>query len=202
MSQKLIVFVRAPRLGEVKTRLAHAIGREAALSAYRVLVGQLLENLGRLQNVELRLTPDAGRAELPPWLRPGWALMPQGEGDLGVRLGRAFQESFAEGSQGVVIIGSDCPAVSVADIESAWRSLLTNDVVLGPASDGGYWLIGLRGPQPCLFENVPWSTASVLETTLARVRNAGLTFHCLRELTDIDTAEDWKEFNLAIQRNV
>jgi len=201
MSQKLIVFVRAPRLGEVKTRLAEAIGKEAALSAYRVLVDQLLENLECLQNVELRFTPDAGRAELVPWLRPGWALMPQGEGDLGERLGRAFQESFAEDNQQVVIIGSDCPDVSVTDIESAWRELLTHDVVLGPASDGGYWLIGLRRPEPSLFENVPWSTASVLETTLNRVRNAGLTFHCLRELTDIDTAEDWNEFNRATQRN-
>jgi rSAM/selenodomain-associated transferase 1 len=201
MSQKLIIFVRAPRLGEVKTRLAHAIGKEAALRAYRVLLGQLLENLESLQNVELRFTPDAGRAELAPWLRPGWALMPQGEGDLGERLGRAFQESFAEGCQRVVIIGSDCPAVSVTDIESAWRALLTNDVVLGPASDGGYWLIGLRGPQAGLLENVPWSTASVLETTLARVRNAGLTFHCLRELTDIDTAEDWKKLNRTIPRD-
>ena len=202
MNQKLIVFIRAPRIGEVKTRLAHAIGNEAALSAYRVLVGQLLETLECLQNVELRFTPDGSRAELVPWLRPGWTLMTQGEGDLGERLGRALQESFAEGSQRVVIIGSDCPAVSVADIESAWSSLLTNDVVLGPASDGGYWLIGLRGPQPGLFHNVPWSTASVLETTLARVRDAGLNFHCLRELTDIDTAEDWKDFNAAIQRKI
>ncbi len=202
MSQKLIVFVRAPRIGEVKTRLAQAIGSEAALMAYRVLVAQLLKNLGSLQNVELRFTPDAAGAELAPWLRSGWTLRPQGQGALGERLGRAFQENFARPGQRVVIIGSDCPGVSLADIESAWRSLLTNDVVLGPASDGGYWLIGLRAVQPGLFENVPWSTASVLETTLTRVRNAGLTFYCLRQLTDIDTAADWEEFNRAIQRNV
>ena len=75
------------------------------------------------------------------------------------------------------------------------------DVILGPASDGGYWLIGLRAVQPGLFENVPWSTASVLETTLTRVRNAGLTFYCLRQLTDIDTAADWQEFKRATQRS-
>jgi len=151
--------------------------------------------------VELRFTPDAAHAELAPWLRSAWTLRPQGEGNLGERLARAFQESFTEGCQRVLIIGSDCPAVSLADIESAWSSLLTNEVVVGPASDGGYWLIGLRGRQPGLFENVPWSTAAVLETTLTRIRDAGLTFHCLRELTDIDTAEDWEKFNRAIQRN-
>jgi len=201
MSQKLIVFLRTPCLGQVKTRLAQAIGGEAALQAYRMLVAQLLENLGCLQNVELRFTPDSAGAELAPWLRSGWTLMPQGEGNLGERLARAFHESFAGGSQRVVIIGSDCPAVSSADIESAWHSLLTKSVVLGPASDGGYWLIGLREPQPGLFENVPWSTSAVLETTLAHARNAGLTLHCLHELTDIDTAEDWNEFNRATQRN-
>ena len=201
MSQKLIVFLRAPRLGQVKTRLAQDIGDDAALKAYRVLVAQLLDNLGCLQNVDLRFTPDSAGTELAPWLRSGWTLMPQGEGNLGERLARAFHESFAGSSQRVVIIGSDCPTVCRADIESAWHSLLTKSVVLGPASDGGYWLIGLREPQPGLFENVPWSTSTVLETTLAHARNTGLSFHCLRELSDIDTAADWEEFTRTIQQS-
>ena len=195
MIEKLIVFARAAHAGQVKTRLAREIGDQAAVDAYKTLMEQLLANLRAVFNVELRFTPDSARAEFESWLQPGWHLATQGEGDLGQRLARAFQESFAAGSQRVAIIGSDCPAVTVQDIHSAWRSLLTHDVVLGPARDGGYWLIGLCRPQPGIFENIPWSSAAVLETTLTRVREAGLTVHRLRTLADVDTVEDWEEFN-------
>src|SRR2546426_863205 len=156
MKEKLVVFVRAPRIGQVKTRLASAIGKAAALEAYKALVDRLLKNLKSLLNVELRFTPDRADAEFDRWLQRGWHLAPQGEGDLGQRLIRAFEQSFAAGSQRVVVIGSDCPAVAAHDIKSAWRSLLTHDVVLGPARDGGYWLVGFRGPQPWVFVNIPW----------------------------------------------
>jgi len=194
MSEKLIIFVRAPRLGEVKQRLAKAIGPKAALHAYEMLGARLLQNLALLKNVELRITPDSARDEAGGWLKSGWSMAVQGDGDLGARLTRAFQESFAARIERVVIIGSDCPAVLADDIQTAWRSLLTHDVALGPASDGGYWLIGLRQPAPQLFEDVPWSTASVTETTLRRIRDAKLTVQCLRTLSDIDTVEDWNEF--------
>jgi rSAM/selenodomain-associated transferase 1 len=197
MNQKLIVFARAPGSGQVKTRLAKGIGEQAAAHAYKTIVDRLLANLKAVLNVELRCTPDSAGAEFDRWLQPGWRLAPQGEGDLGQRLIRAFAESFTAGSRRVVIVGSDCPAVTAQDIESAWHSLVTHDVVLGPARDGGYWLIGLREPQPALFENIPWSTPAALETTLSRIRKAGLTVQCLRTLADIDTAEDWEELNRA-----
>ena len=197
MNPKLIAFVRAPRPGQVKTRLAKTLGGEAAAEAYKAMMDHLFKNLKSLRGVEFRFTPDLARNEFGRWLRPGWRLAAQGPGDLGARLARAFQESFARGSRPVVVIGSDCPAVVPGDIASAWRLLVTNDIVLGPATDGGYWLVGLRRPHSGLFKYIPWSTSAVLETTLRRASQASLTVHLLRTLGDIDTVEDWIEFTRA-----
>src|SRR5436309_2445791 len=148
MKQKLIVFVRAPELGKVKTRLAKAIGDQRALAAYEEMLGRLFVNLQAVAQVELRCTPDDASASLRAWLQPGWQRKPQGAGDLGEKLKRSFDESFQEGFERVVIIGSDAPEVSRRDVELAWHHLGNHDVVLGPAKDGGYWLIGLRKAQP------------------------------------------------------
>ena len=254
--QRLVISVKAPRAGHVKTRLAQTIGAEAACAAYRRLVELLLKNLaqggaGRAAtgDVELRFTPDDALEEIQPWLREGWRSRPQGDGDLGERLKRACAEHFAEGCERLVIIGSDCPDVTAADIETAWALLALNpltgpsgtlptnrpnlrkvldcasplalweelppekrqrtgavqdaaapipgDLVLGPATDGGYWLIALRAPQPALFEGIPWSTDKVLAETLARAEKSGLTVSLLRELADVDTAEDWERLRLS-----
>ena len=194
---RLVIFVKAPRAGEVKTRLAQAIGPEAACAAYRQLVELLLKNLATLPDLELRFTPDDALAEIQPWLREGWRARPQGGGDLGERLNRACAEHFAEGCERLVIIGSDCPDVIVRDIEDAWAQLHATDIVLGPATDGGYWLIGLRAPRPALFEGIHWSTDIVLAATLARAKEANLKVALLRELSDVDTAEDWERFAIA-----
>ena len=194
LETKLIIFVKAPRPGSVKTRLAKSIGDDAAGAAYKTLVQRLIENLRLLPRVELRFAPDDGAAEIHPWLQKGWQLRPQGHGDLGEKLRRAFQESFDAGAKRVLIIGSDCPAIVAADIEMAGAALVTCEVVLGPATDGGYWLIGLRHPEPSLFENISWSTETVFETTLSRIREKRLSCHVLRELSDIDLREDWEKF--------
>lgn len=188
------MFLKAPRPGLVKVRLAAAIGPEAASAAYRQLVERLLASLGRLDPVQLCFTPDDAVAEIQPWLAARWTAAPQGDGDLGARLERAFDQAFAAEARRVVIIGSDCPDIAVPDIEAAWAALRESDVVLGPATDGGYWLVGLRAPQPQLFRGIPWSTAAVLTETLARARLAGLSVHLLRALSDVDTVEDWKSF--------
>jgi uncharacterized protein len=193
----LIIFAKAPRPGQVKTRLAKSLGAEAACLAYRQLVQTVFENLSRLPSVELRFTPDDALAEIQPWLRKGWSAHPQGEGDLGTRLERAFAEHFAVGAQRIVIIGSDCPEVLTADIDTAWDALHTHDLVLGPAADGGYWLIALCGPQPLLWREIAWSTGQVLEQTLRQAKAAGLRTKLLRMLADVDTAEDWQRFKAA-----
>jgi rSAM/selenodomain-associated transferase 1 len=191
---KLIVFAKAPRSGVVKTRLAATLGEPAARAAYQQLVATVLQQMAPFHNVELRFSPDDAESDVRPWLRKGWEMTGQGNGDLGDRLDRAFQSAFANGAGRVVIIGSDCPEVTPADIEAAWTALLSQDVVLGPAFDGGYWLIGLRRAQPGLFAEIPWSTSAVLQETIKRSLAAGLTVRLLRELPDIDTEADWLQF--------
>jgi rSAM/selenodomain-associated transferase 1 len=193
-SQQLIVFLKAPRPGEVKTRLAREIGPEAACAAYCRMVERLFEQISTLENVELRFTPDDAAEEFRHWQRSGWRLAPQGDGDLGSRLQRAFVDAFNEGLKRVVVIGSDCPTLTLQDIEAGWAALDKRDLVIGPARDGGYWLIGLRASHPDLFEGIDWSSANVLVQTIRKAETEGLTIARLRDLNDIDTRRDWEEF--------
>jgi uncharacterized protein len=190
----LIIFVKAPRPGEVKTRIAEVIGPQPACDAYLALVGVLIGNLRTLPNVQVRYTPDDAFLEIPRWVQPTWTTAPQGSGDLGQRLVAAFEHGFKSGAERVVIIGSDSPDITRDDIEAAWSALGDHDVVLGPAEDGGYWLIGLRSEQPTLFENIAWSSDRVFEETRARATTADLSIHILRTLPDIDTIEDLRRY--------
>jgi rSAM/selenodomain-associated transferase 1 len=183
----IIIFVKAPRPGFVKTRLATAIGDEAACDAYRQLTETVLAKLTPLPHVELRFTPDDAEDEIKPWLRKDWTAQPQGEGDLGQRMHRAFLEANAP----AILIGSDCPYLELNDLDAAAEALQTHDAVFGPAVDGGYWLIGLNAPCPALFEGIEWSTDAVLKTTLSKADAQGLSVCQLRELSDVDTVEDW-----------
>lgn len=188
---RLVVFLKAPRAGQVKTRLAGALGADAACAAYRQLVEALLARLAPLRAVELCFTPPDALAEIKPWVRNGWSTCPQTGGDLGERLHAAFAGHFRSDAEHVVIIGSDCPDVTATDIEDAWLALAAHDVVLGPALDGGYWLIGLRAPQPGLFTAMPWSTDRVFSETMRRARESDLRVAVMRELADVDTEADW-----------
>lgn len=191
----LLVFLKAARLDTVKTRLAATIGADAALAAYRELVAATLQPLAALApeiEVELRFAPDDAREELTPWLQPGWRAVPQGEGDLGDRLARAFGEAFVDGCQRVLVIGSDCPYVTAVDLRAALAALDQADLVLGPATDGGYWLLGLKAPHPEVFSGIDWSTPQVRAQTLDRAGSAGLRVTELRELSDVDTEAEWR----------
>ena len=194
MAADVIVFVRAPRIGTVKTRLAKTVGEAGARDIYQFLLSTICEVLDGRPRVTLRYCPDDALELIQPWLRPAWAAQPQGPGDLGERMHRAFMHAFAHGAAKVVVIGSDCPEITPADIDEAFRSLATHDLVLGPASDGGYWLIGLAKSQPSLFQNISWSSKAVLAQTLSRATVLGLRVRALRVLSDIDTAEDWNRY--------
>lgn len=189
---RIIVFLRAPQPGFVKTRLAAAIGAEAACAAYRQMVEQVLPVVRAVRlPTELRFTPDDAREEIKAWAAPGWETQPQGAGDLGARLTRAFEAAFASGASRAIVIGTDCPSLAASDLRAADRALRRCDLVVGPAADGGYWLIGLCRPAPGLFDAVPWSTDQVLGVTLHKARQLRLSVELLRILEDIDTAEDW-----------
>ena len=192
--ERLIVFLKAPRLGMVKTRLAQTAGQERALKVYRELVETVLEGIRTVPNVELHFTPTDALSEIQPWLRENWTAHAQGDGDLGKRMQRAFADAFTCGAERVVIIGSDAPEVRTGDIRAAWKELKSHDIVVGPAIDGGYWLIGLRAPQPELFREISWSSEQVLGQTLARAKSVGLKIQLLRILADVDTEEDWNAY--------
>jgi rSAM/selenodomain-associated transferase 2/rSAM/selenodomain-associated transferase 1 len=195
--ERLIVFARDPVPGHVKTRLIPALGAEGAASLYRRLTERTLGWASRLGGgkgglVEVRFD---GAPAGPLGRR--FRVSPQGEGDIGARMGRAFADAFGSGGERVVIVGTDLPELTPAHVRASWRALRRADLVLGPARDGGYGLIGLRKSCPSLFEGIAWSTGAVLRQTLARARAAGLSVELLAALRDIDGPDDlpfWRRF--------
>ena len=197
---RVIVFLRAPELGRVKSRLAATVGPTQALAIYRELLELTLATLRAHPEVELRVTPDAAATGGEPLLQPGWRRTPQGDGNLGERLDRAVQEAFATEPTPVVVIGCDSPELTKDDLIEAGRLLATRDVVFGPAIDGGYWLIGLTRPVPELFREISWGTSRVLDQSLDIAQRLGLNWGLLRGLADIDTEADWRAWQARSHR--
>lgn len=191
---RVIVFTRIPRAGRVKTRLIPALGPQGAAALHARLAERVLTALAPLRDrrrtqVEVRL--DGGDpGEGARWLGPAWTLAAQGPGDLGARMARAFQDAFAAGAARAVLVGTDAPGVDAPFVEGALARLDDADVVLGPAEDGGYTLVGLRRPHPGLFEAVPWGTERVLAETRTRASGLGLSARLLPALPDVDRPED------------
>lgn len=192
-SSAVLIFVRAPVAGRVKTRLAAEIGAEPALRVYRRLAEHAVAQaraLGADVSVRIHFTPaDTGEA-VRAWLGAGAEYLPQAEADLGARMRIAFEAAFAAGFRRVVIIGSDLPELSRDTLRRAFALLDTHRAVLGPARDGGYYLLGMREMIAEIFGGVPWSTPRVLDATLARLRAAGASAAMLETLADVDEAAD------------
>ncbi|HXB56843.1 MAG TPA: TIGR04282 family arsenosugar biosynthesis glycosyltransferase [Vicinamibacteria bacterium] len=186
----LLVFLKAARPGAVKTRLAAALGKAAAAELYRVLAeAEVRHTTPRRGEYERRFcfTPKGARAAMEAWF-PEEVFVPQEGADLGARMARAFDRAFRDGARRVAIIGGDVPAVSREIVREAFRSLKGYDVVLGPARDGGYYLLALSRPRPGLFRGIAWGSSSVLAATVKKAR--GLAVRLLEPLTDIDTLGD------------
>ncbi len=187
----LAVFVKHPTPGAVKTRLAAAIGPEAAAALYRALAEHVLEATTPSTGDYERLVffdPKEALPEMRAWL-PGMRLLAQADGDLGARMSDAFARAFARGAGRVALVGTDAPGVSRETVKEALAALATADLVIGPAEDGGYYLVALRAPRPELFAGMAWSTPSVREETLARAAGAGLSVRALPRLHDVDTLD-------------
>ena len=189
----LLVFARVPALGRVKSRLAAGVGQPAALAVYRELLAitnAAIVAAGVPATVWLADTagPEPSAAETAEWATHAAHCQP--EGDLGARMTTAFTAAFAAGAGRVAIIGTDCPGLRAAHLTEAFALLANNEVVLGPATDGGYYLLALRQPQPELFRNKEWSTDSVLADTVADARRLGCRVALLPALRDVDTAAD------------
>lgn len=188
----VLVFVRAPQRGRVKTRLAAGIGPDAALRIYRRLAEHTVAEALRLPGVEVRVhyTPAAEAAAVRRWLGRGPLYLPQADGDLGRRLTHAFADAWAAGADRVLVVGSDLPDVAAELLERAFAELEAAEAVLGPARDGGYYLLALRRPVPGVFDGIDWSTERVLRQTVERLQRADAPPTLLEPLTDVDEVED------------
>jgi uncharacterized protein len=188
----LLVFLKAPRPGQVKTRLAAEIGDEAAARVYRELAERVLAQTAPREREYERtvfFTPEEARAEVSRWI-PAETLVAQEGADLGQRMHAAFAGAFARGATRAALIGTDVPRLARAHVLEAMAALDHSPVVLGPALDGGYYLVALREPRAELFRGVDWGTSSVRATTLGRAASLGLAVHLLAPLRDVDTAAD------------
>jgi rSAM/selenodomain-associated transferase 1 len=192
--KKLILFTRFPEPGETKTRLIPALGPDGAAALHRALTEHALEQARRFQRRH-RAALDvyfAGGDErsMRAWLGQDLTYRPQAAGDLGDRMRAAFAAAFASRARTVVIMGADCPGLTADVLTEALLHLQRDDLVLGPSSDGGYYLIGLKALFPSLFSNIPWGTDQVLAATHRKAMMQGLHVALLAPLPDIDRPQD------------
>ena len=190
-TDRLIIMTKYPEPGQTKTRLIPALGPQGAANLHRQF-GLNTVAVGAEFDPEIRYT-GGDETLMRDWLGD-FPFVAQGDGDLGDRMSRAFADGFAKGPMGscdrIVMIGTDCPGISSTLIQTAFVTLLTADLVLGPATDGGYYLIGLRSFYPQLFKTIVWSTETVLSKTLAIADRNQISYQQLIMLSDIDRPED------------
>jgi rSAM/selenodomain-associated transferase 1 len=186
--KRIVIYGREPEAGRVKTRLASALGAERAARIYGAVLRHTLREAARCGGDPILALADrpsvefAARTEIPIEIQRG--------ANLGARMAETFQQQFAAGASRVVVVGSDCPAITADHLDRAFAALQRDRVVLGPAIDGGYWLVGQRSPGADLFSGIPWSTRGTLEATRRRLEELGIRWCELEELGDVDTAED------------
>jgi len=190
MTTSLLYFVKYPTPGKVKTRLAKQIGAQEAAKIYDSMARGLLNILTPLtrDGVSLVITydPFASESQVRSWLPGPYQYLAQKGEDLGERLQVSFESQFQQGLEKVIAIGSDILDLKTDIVREAISLLDHHDVVLGPAKDGGYYLIGMRKSAPELFQGIPWSTEEVLNATVERIKRQGLSYKMLKELEDLD----------------
>jgi len=200
-SDRVVLFLKSFQAGHVKTRLAARVGDRGALKVYTAMVADLLTRLEPLRDVlvpyvdTFQVDTLADPIDYPPvvssWLSRGLLKVQRGE-DLGERMSNAFREVFAAGAERAVLIGSDIPQINSDLLKGYLVALRMFPMVLGPAADGGYYLIGFEREHfdASVFRGIEWSTERVLDQTLDKARSRRLPIHIGAELQDVDTAED------------
>ena len=189
MTRALIIFIKNPSEGAVKTRLAATLGDKAALGIYKKLLAHtnaVTSGVYADKYIFYSSHIDAN----DEWNEAAFEKELQTGNDLGQRMRNAFVALFNKGYRQVAIVGSDCPDITADLIEQAFLELDRFDIVIGPATDGGYYLLALKKLYPAIFENITWSTNHVLEQTLAICKSINQSFHLLPVLSDVDVAED------------
>ena len=187
----VLVFQKNEVLGKVKTRLAAGVGEEQALDIYRQLLDKTYLTL---RDISVSITTYFSEFIPDNPIHSAENKLVQLGQDLGERMKNAFAENFESGMEKVVLIGTDCPSLEGIHLSQAFEALDQSDLVLGPARDGGYYMIGMKRRADFLFEGITWSTELVLSQTLALAAEQGLQTSLLPVLEDIDTLEDWERY--------
>ncbi len=201
MSDALILFVRKPEKGKVKTRIASTEGEEVALKIYNKLLTHTHQITAPLPCKKYVFY--AGAIEEDDIWTAGYNKLMQADTDLGSRMKTAFEQLFEKGHNRICIIGSDCYELDTVIIEQAFEKLSHHDVVVGPAHDGGYYLLGMKDGLKDVFQNIEWSTEKVLQQTIVQLTEKNNSFSLLPMLHDVDTVNEiphpWKK-ELGIQQ--
>ncbi len=187
----ICLMLKAPQKGRVKTRLAKKVGNTTALEIYQRLVEHQLRQLPRRWPKQIHYTPRSALAKMEAWLGKGYHYIPQCNGDLGKRMVHAMKDAFKNNASSVMFLGGDCPYITKTVLEEAKAALERVDIILGPAKDGGYYLIGLRRVEPKLFCNIDWGEAQVFSQTIQRIQSLGLKYQKLKLLEDVDDLQTW-----------
>ncbi len=192
--EHLIIFTRYPEAGKTKTRLIPALGAQGAAQLHRQMAQQTVETGRKLiqsRGVSLEIRYTGGSlVQMQDWLGLDLIYSIQGTGDLGDRMNQSFQAGFNQGFSAIIIIGTDCIDLNTDILTQAFDTLKQQDLVIGTATDGGYYLIGLRRFIPELFQGIDWGTEGVLQQTLDRCQPLNLSIGNLPQLSDIDRPED------------
>ncbi|MCH7518951.1 MAG: TIGR04282 family arsenosugar biosynthesis glycosyltransferase [Candidatus Dadabacteria bacterium] len=189
----LIIFLKYPEAGKVKTRLAKEVGAQKAADIYSYMAKKIIGNVldKDCYRTIIFYDPPEKENEIKTWLENKQCqIIPQAGETLGDKIIDAFAQVFSSGADKAVIIGTDCIDISSKTITKAIKSLKGVDVVLGPAEDGGYYLLGLSSRIPEIFHEIEWSTGRVLNQTLERIKEKKLNYELLKTLKDIDTIDD------------
>ena len=187
----LLIFIKNPVKGKVKTRIAQTAGEERALQIYLELLRHTRE-VALLTTARRLLFYSDFIDENDAWSSSDFQKMVQHGSDLGERMNNAFRLGLVQPDDRSVIIGSDCAALSHEIIATAFAQLENHPFVIGPATDGGYYLLGMRQHTPELFRDIAWSTEAVMPATLQRIKYLGATYYMLPELSDVDFESDWE----------
>ena len=189
----LIVFVRYPEPGKVKTRIARELGAEKAAEIYSLIAGSVIEEVSGSDEygTAIYFDPPETEAAIRQWLgRDDVSYEPQSGVTIGERMSDAFDRVFSGGAEKAVLIGTDIPEITGEIVTEAFRILEYKDAVIGPAEDGGYYLLGLKKPAPHLFSGIEWGSKTVFEQTIGRIRKLNIGYKSLDTLRDVDTAGD------------
>jgi rSAM/selenodomain-associated transferase 1 len=192
--QLLMIFTKNPEMGKCKTRLASTIGDEAALKVYEQLLDYTVDFALKV-NGEKYVYYSQNIQFNDRWNESIFNKKLQVEGNLGVKMATAFKENFDSGFEKIVIIGSDCAEINEEDLENAFQALDDSEVVIGPAIDGGYYLLGMRSFIPSLFQDKSWSTPDLINETISTLKKQQISFSLLKEKSDIDYEKDLEREN-------